>query len=145
MSTNPVPDGYHTLTPYYTVDDPAALIAFLANAFGAVEVHRTALPDGSVMHAALRIGNSMVMLGGASEEWKARTNFMHMYVPDIDAVYAQAIAAGATSVREPNDEFYGDRSAGVTDPAGNLWWIATHIEDVSEDEIARRMAEAKKG
>jgi hypothetical protein len=88
------------------------------------------IPDGSIAHAQVQIGSSAVMVGGARDEWKALPMFMHLYVPDADAVYAQAIAAGATSMQEPMDEFYGDRTSGVKDPFGNLWWLATHQEDV---------------
>ena len=145
MATKYIPDGFHTVTPYLVVDDPGALIDFLVKAFDAEELERATLPDGRVMHAQVRIGDSPVMMGGSKDDWKAMTNFMHLYVPDTDKLYEQALAAGATSVQAPNDEFYGDRAAGITDPAGNTWWIATHVEDVSDEEAMKRMEAAKNG
>ena len=142
MTVQPVPKGYHTVTPYLIVDDVAELIEFLQRAFDAEETERIPGPDGSVMHAEVRIGDSMVMLGAEREEWKAMPSMIHLYVPDADAVYAQAIAAGATSVQALADQFYGDRSGGVRGPQGNLWWISTHVEDVSPEEMEKRMAAA---
>src|SRR4051794_30563563 len=137
MAVKPIPDGYHSVTPYLTVPDAAGLIDFLRRAFGAQEVHRFTR-DGAVSHAEVRIGDSVVMLGQAGGEWKAMPAALHLYVPDADAVYRRALQAGATSLREPADQFYGDRMAGVRDPAGNYWWIATHVEDVSPEEMRRR-------
>lgn len=143
MAVNPIPDGFHTVTPYFLVEDVAAFLDFLARAFGAEETEKVQLPDGSIAHAQVQIGDSAVMMGGARDEWKATPMFMHLYVPDADAVYAQALAAGATSMQEPMDEFYGDRTSGVKDPFGNLWWLATHQEDVPPEEIEKRMAAAR--
>jgi uncharacterized glyoxalase superfamily protein PhnB len=95
-------------------------------------------PEGDVRHAEIQIGDSRVMLGEASDQWKPMPAMLYVYVEDTDAVYRRAIAAGGQSLREPTTEFYGDRSAGVQDPAGNLWWIATHVEDVSPEELTRR-------
>ena len=95
-------------------------------------------PDGLVMHASLRIGDSMVMLTDAREQWPAQLTGLYLYVPDVDAWYRRAIAAGAESMGEPKDQFYGDRMCGVKDPSGNTWWIATHVEDVSDEELMRR-------
>jgi uncharacterized glyoxalase superfamily protein PhnB len=94
------------------------------------------------MHASVRVGDSPVMLGEATDEWKPMPCGLHLYVEDTDAAYATAIAAGARSLREPADQFYGDRAAGVVDDAGNQWWIATHVEDVSREEMERRMKQA---
>jgi PhnB protein len=138
MATNPIPEGYHTVTPYLIVDDADAVIAFLREAFGAEELMRMNMPDGSVMHAELQIGDSKLMLGGASERWPAHSAVLHLYMEDVDATYLRALAAGAESVMEPADQFYGDRQAGVRDAAGNQWWIATHVEDVPPEEIQRR-------
>jgi len=102
-------------------------------------------PDGSIRHAEARIGDSMVMIGQAGGEWKPKPNTVHVYVPDVDATYKKALAAGATSTREPVTQFYGDRSAGVEDAQGNSWWIATHVEDVSPEEMEKRMAAQAKG
>ncbi len=137
MAVKPIPDGYHSVTPYLTVPDAAGLIEFLRRAFGAQEVHRFTR-DGAVSHAEVRIGDSVVMLGQAGGEWQPMPAALHLYVPDADAVYRRALQAGAASLREPADQFYGDRMAGVRDPAGNYWWIATHVEDVSPEEMRRR-------
>jgi PhnB protein len=145
MSTvNPIPDGYHTVTPYLIVPDGAATIEFLKNAFGAIETFRMPGPDGAVVHAEVRIGDSMVMLGQASAEHKAMPCMIHLYVPDVDVVYDRALKAGAVSVRPLADQFYGDRAGGVQDAAGNIWYIGTHVEDVSPEEMERR-ASAQKG
>jgi PhnB protein len=138
MPVKPIPDGYHTVTPVLTVHGAAKLIEFLQQAFDAKEVYRLAGPDGSVMHAEVKIGDSMLMVGEASDQWKPIQATVALYVEDADAWYKRALRAGAASVREPADQFYGDRSAGVKDLAGNLWWIHTHIEDVPPDEIRKR-------
>lgn len=140
----PIPEGYHTVTPYLLVEDAAGLIPFLELAFGATLLGRHDSPDGRLMHASLQIGDSKVMMGQAAEQWPAMPAMLHLYVEDVDAVYRQAVEAGARSIREPEDQFYGDRSGGVIDPAGNQWWITTHIEDVSDEEIARRHEEQMK-
>jgi PhnB protein len=137
--SKPIPDGYRTVTPYLVVQDASRLIEFLKLAFAANETVRMNGPDGSVAHAEVKIGDSVIMIGQAPAERTLRS-MIHLYVPDADAVYRSALAAGATSTREPANQFYGDRNAAVTDFAGNQWWIATHMEDVSREEMARRMA-----
>lgn len=143
----PIPDGYHTLTPYLTVRGAAQLIDFLKQAFDAKEHSRSARPDGTVMHADLQIGDSHLMVSEATEQWKAKETGLYLYVPDTDATYRRALEAGATSLMEPADQFYGDRNAGVQDAFGNSWWIATHVEDVAPEEMERREKEwmEKKG
>lgn len=140
MVVQKIPDGFHTITPYLVVMDPAALIDFLKAAFDAEEMHRTNRPDGNIMHAQVKIGSSMLMMGGATPEWPAMPAGLYLYVDDADSTYERALAAGATSVMEPMDAFWGDRMGGVKDGSGNFWWIATHIEDVPQDELARRAA-----
>lgn len=140
MSPQPVPDGFHTVTPYLIVDDVPALLDFAQKAFDAEVIEKLTLPDGTVMHAQIRIGDSMLMMGGARPEWPAMPASLYLYVPDCDVLYRRAIEAGATSIEEPSDQFYGDRHAGVRDSNGIVWWVATHIEDVSSEEIARRAA-----
>jgi PhnB protein len=137
-NVKPIPEGYHSVTPYLIVDHAAELIDFVQKAFGAEVLFKMAQPDGSVGHTEVRIGDSMLMISGARGEWKAMPTMIYLYVPDADAVYAKALAAGALSVQPMQDQFYGDRSGGVKDVSGNLWYIATHKEDVSGEEIERR-------
>ena len=139
---NPVPPGYATVTPYLCVADAAKLIEFLKQAFDAQLLFKMDGPGGRIMHAEMTIGDSRIMLA-QPEPGKETHAMLHLYMPDTDASYKRALAAGATSVREPADQFYGDRSAGVRDQFGNQWYIATHVEDVSEEEMQRRMAKMK--
>ena len=138
MAVKPIPDGYHSVTPYLVVQGVAKLIDFLKQAFDAKEIERMAGPDGSVMHGEVRIGDSVVMMGEAWGESKPIAAALYLYVNDTDVTYRRSLQAGATPLREPADQFYGDRSGGVKDPAGNQWWIATRKEDVSPEELARR-------
>ena len=139
MAVKPVPEGYHTAVPYLIVNDADTLLAFLKTAFsGKVkEEHRT--PDGKVMHADVIVGDSHIMMGQASGKYPAMPGSVLLYVPDCDALYNAALKAGAKSIQDMQDQFYGDRSGGVEDPTGNRWWISTHVEDVSPEELARRM------
>jgi PhnB protein len=139
MAIKPVPEGFHTITPYLTVKDANSELDFIKKAFKAKEHHIMRGPDGSIGHADLVIGDSHVMMGQARGEWTAMPGQLYLYVPDCDASYRQALAAGATSVQEPKTQFYGDRQACVKDCCDNLWWIATHVEDVSDEELQRRM------
>jgi PhnB protein len=144
-SVKPIPEGYHTVTPYLLVQGAEKLINFMKNAFDAKETERYSMPDGSIGHAEVRIGDSVIMVADAQgDEYKPMAAGIHLYVEDCDVTYKLAIGAGATSVREPQDQFYGDRSAGVNDQFGNKWWIATHKEDMSKEEIIKRMDEAMK-
>jgi uncharacterized glyoxalase superfamily protein PhnB len=141
MAVKPVPEGYHTATPYLIVPGVAQVIDFLKQAFDAKEIHeRTSRPDGSVMHAEVRIGDSPIMMGEPMGQFQAMPAFVYLYVADTDACYQRALKAGATSLLEPADQFYGDRNAGVRDAAGNVWWIGTHIEDVAPEELKRRVS-----
>jgi uncharacterized glyoxalase superfamily protein PhnB len=140
MAVKPIPDGYHHVTPYLIVRGADALVEFLKQSFGAKEMMRHARPDGAVMHAEVRIGDSVVMLADASDQHPPAPCVLHLYTEDTDAAYQRALKAGGTSLREPATQFYGDRSAGVKDPFGNSWWISTHVEDVSPEEIERRAA-----
>ena len=136
----PVPDGFHTATPYLIVRDPAKLIDFLTRAFHASEEHRSMRADGTIMHAQVRIGDSPIMMGGASPQWPEMPASVYLYLEDVDDAYRRALAAGAESLIEPANQFYGDRMGGVKDPCGNTWWISTHVEDVPPDEMERRLA-----
>jgi PhnB protein len=138
MAVKPIPEGYHSVTPYLVVREVPKLLDFLKRAFDAQEVMRMPAPDGSIMHAEVRIGDSAIMMGEARGEYKPMPGSMYLYVEDADATYKRALQAGATSQMEPADQFYGDRHATVIDPVGNHWSIATHIEDVPPDELARR-------
>ena len=144
MAVNPVPEGFHTVTPYMIVTGAQQLIDFVTSAFGGTLIHASRRPDGAVWHAQMKIGDSMIMLSDASEQFKAMPSAINLYVPDVDATHARAVKAGGRSVMEPATQFYGDRSSGVQDACGNYWWISTHVEDVSEEEITRRGEAAMK-
>ena len=145
MAVKPVPDGYHSITPYLVVQGVPKLIEFLKRAFEAKETERVTQPDGRVRHAEVKIGDSVVMLGEATGEHTPMPTSLYLYVPDADTTYKRALQAGGISLMEPANQFYGDRNAGVKDPVGNHWWIATHVEDVPPEELRRRAAAAMKG
>lgn len=145
MAVKPIPDGYHSITPYLVVHGAAKIIDFAKQAFAATEVTRMPGPDNTIAHAELRIGDSVLMIADASGPVAARPVNLLLYVPDVDETYGRALAAGGKSEREPANQFYGDRSAGVIDPAGNQWWLATHVEDVTPEELQRRAAKATPG
>jgi len=153
MSVKPVPDGYHTATPYLIVKGAADAIEFYKKVFGAIEVMRMAGPGGQIMHAEIKIGDSIIMLGEENPQWGATAPTslggspvgLCLYFADVDARFAAAVASGASVKRPVQDQFYGDRSGTVIDPFGHVWTIATHIEDVAPDEMIRRFeAEMKK-
>jgi PhnB protein len=136
-----IPAGYHTVTPYLTVKGVAGLIEFLKTTFDATEKELMKRADGSIHHAEMQIGDSVIMMGEATGEWKPTGASLHVYVPDTDATYRRALEAGATSLREPVDQFYGDRAGGVQDAWGHGWWLATHIEEMSKEEMEKRAAQ----
>lgn len=139
MTVRPIPEGYQQVVPYLLVDDVDRMVDFLGAAFNATLHERTRGQGGHTTHADVVIGDSHIMMGLARPpEYPAMPCTLYLYVEDTDALYRQALTAGATSVQEPQDMFYGDRNAGVRDPFGNQWWIGTHIEDVPPDEVARR-------
>jgi PhnB protein len=125
-AVNPIPAGFRSITPYLIVEGADRFLEFMKQAFGAEQRLRVPKPDGTVMHAEVRIGDSPVELADANAEYPPRPTAIHLYVSDADAVYRRALAAGATSTQEPVDQPYGDREAGVKDPCGNYWYIATH-------------------
>ncbi len=141
MAVKPIPDGYTTVTPYLTIENPEAVMDFLEKTFDAKETYAMRDDKGQVQHAEMKVGTSMIMLGRARGEHHARPGNYYVYVEDCDALYKKALAAGARSLSEPADQFYGDRHGGVTDSEGNNWWIGTHIEDLSADEVNRRARE----
>jgi PhnB protein len=147
MPVKAIPDGYHTVTPYLIVKGAAKALDFYKKAFGATELMRLPGPDGRIGHAEIKIGDSPVMLADEHPEMgslapqtpgKAGVGLC-LYVEDVDALAARATAAGATVVRPVQDQFYGDRSGTFADPFGHVWTIATHKEDVSSEEMQRRM------
>ena len=154
MSTvKPTPEGYHSVTPYLIIKGAADAIEFYKRAFGATELLRMPHPDGRVGHAEIKIGDSPVMLADEFPEMghKSPTTLggspvsLMIYVDDVDTVFNRAIAEGAKSDRPLETKFYGDRSGSLTDPFGHLWHIATHVEDVSEEEMQKRAAAAHGG
>ena len=152
MSTNakPIPDGFRTVTPYLIVKGAGRALDFYKRAFGAKEICRMTGPDGgSVAHAEIQIGDSIIMLGDESphcgskspETLQGTPVSLYVYVPDVDAAFQRATGAGATVQRPVEDKFYGDRSGSLVDPFGHQWSLATHIEDVPPDEMKKRMEE----
>jgi PhnB protein len=144
------PEGYHTATPYLIIKDAASAIEFYKEAFGATELERIADAEGKIRHAEIMIGDSPLMITDENPEypeWLSPQSrggtpvHIYLYVEDVDRVQSEAIAAGAKELLPVKDQFYGDRSGGVTDPFGHVWYIATHIEDVSGEEIMRRASE----
>ena len=142
MAVKPVPDGYQSVVPYLAVENAGEVLEFMKAAFGGVEQMRLPGPDGTVGHAEVRIGDSVVMVGQPNDPEGFVPGMLHLYVEDVDAAYERAVNAGGTSLLEPTDQFYGDRTASVSDAGGNQWYLATHVEDVSPEEMRRRAAEA---
>lgn len=140
-SVKAVPEGFHTITPFLIVEKASELIEFIEQSFDGETTSMMKTDDGKIMHATVRVGDSQLMITDATEQYKAGSCKLYLYVDDVDASYKDAIHAGGTSLREPTDEFYGDRSSGVKDAWGNEWWIATHTEDVSEKEMKKRQKE----
>lgn len=148
----PVPEGYHTVTPYLIIRDAARAIEFYKKAFDAKEMVRMPAPGGKIGHAEIKIGDSYIMLADESPEMGhngpqsigGSPVSIVLYLEDVDAVVGRAVAAGAKLVRPVEDQFYGDRSGGVEDPFGHSWHISTHIEDVSPEEMKKRMDALKK-
>lgn len=142
----PIPEGYHSITPYLVVKGAAKAIDYYKKAFGAKEIMRMAAPDGTVGHAELKIGDSILMMGEEVAQMGYRAPQgstpvgLMIYVEDVDRVFKQAIAAGGRVDKDVKDQFYGDRSGTLYDPFGHMWTVATHVEDVSEEEMKRRMA-----
>ncbi len=150
MPVKPIPEGYHSVTPYLIVDDATRAIEFYKRAFGAVEKFRFSAPGGKIGHAEITIGDSTIMLADEYPSMGARSAktmggspmFLMIYLEDVDKMVAQAVAAGGTLKRPVANQFYGDRTGSVEDPFGYQWYLATHVEDVPPDELERRSAKA---
>lgn len=148
-AVNPIPAGYHTVTPYLYIRGAAEAIEFYEKAFGASELLRLATPDGKIGHAEIQIGDSHVMLADEIPQMNVKSphtlegasSGYLIYVEDVDEQFARVVAAGGIEVRPVQDQFYGDRSGTLADPFGHVWTIATHVEDVPQDEVNRRYAE----
>lgn len=147
MSVKPVPEGYHTVTPYLMVKGAARAIEFYKQAFGASEIMRFPGPNNTIVHAEIKVGDSVIMLSdGPGSEFRDPQSLggspvgLMIYVPEVDKTFKQAVSLGAKQTREVVDQFYGDRSGTLTDPFGHVWTVATHVEDVSPEEMERRMA-----
>ncbi len=149
-AVKPIPEGYHTATPYLIIKGAAAALEFYKNAFGATELLRMPKPDGRIGHAEIKIGDSIIMLADEFPEIGARSPESYggspvtimLYVEDVDAVFNRAVAAGAKVERPVANQFYGDRTGGIIDPFGHKWYLATHVEDLSPEEMQRRAAAA---
>ncbi len=152
MPVSPIPEGYHSVTPYLVMKNAAAAIDFYKKAFGAVELFRMPAPGGKIGHAEIKIGDSPVMLADeypdmgfqGPESLGGTPVSLMIYVEDVDKIYPQAIAAGGKELRPLQDQFYGDRSGTLADPFGHVWTISTHVEDVPAKELAKRAEAAMK-
>ena len=138
MKPNPIPAGYRSITPYLKLPNAGRLVEFLKRAFDGVEIGRLMKPDGTVLHAEVRIGDSLVMVHEQPSHLKPKPSTLYLYVGDVDATYEQAMEAGSRSVMEPTDMYYGDRTACVTDVSENDWWIATRLENTTLEEMQKR-------
>ncbi len=150
---NPIPEGYHSVTPYLSIKGAAKAIDYYKQVFGATELFRMAAPDGKIGHAEIKIGNSPIMLADEFPEMEfvspqtlgGSPIGLMIYVDDVDTMFNQAISAGATEVKPLQDQFYGDRSGTLKDPFGHVWTVATHVEDVAPEELQKRAAAAHGG
>jgi PhnB protein len=138
MATKSIPEGYRSITPSFCIEGAQEFIDFIKQVFNAQDRFKMDGPGGKIMHAELSIGDSALMVADAQPQWPAKSNSLYVYVDDVDAAYARALKAGATSVRAPETAFYGDRTSAIKDPFGNSWAIATHVEDVPPDELKKR-------
>ena len=139
MPVKPIPDGYHSVTPVIMVEGATRLTDFLKKVFDAKVLMSFPGPNNTIAHSEVLIGDSRLMIADANPMFPAQAGSFYIYVPDTDATYKRALAAGARNEREPKDQFYGDRNASVIDEFGNRWSVGTHVEDVSEEELERRM------
>ena len=143
-SVRTIPEGFHTVTPYLVANDAPRLIEFMVNAFDGKVTFITKDDNGRVVHATVKIGDSIIMVSDTMEDMRPEPAMLFLYVDDVDSIYRQAIDADGSSIQKPRDEFYGDRAGAVKDEWGNKWWIATHIEDVDPKELEKRSKESQK-
>jgi len=149
MTVKSIPDGYHSITPYLSIKGAAEAIEFYKRAFRATELFRLAMPNGTIGHAEIKIGNSPIMLSDGCEEAPCRdpqslggsSIGLHVYIEDVDTLFAHAVAEGAKVIKPVHDQFYGDRTGTLEDPFGHVWSLATHKEDLTPEEINRRAEE----
>lgn len=152
-NVKPIPEGYHSVTPYLSIKGAAAAIDFYKQVFGATELFRMGGPDGKIGHAEIKIGNSPIMLADEFPEMEfvspktlgGTPVGLMIYVDDVDTMYKQAISAGAKEIKPLQNQFYGDRSGTLRDPFGHVWTVATHVEDVPPEELEQRAAAAHGG
>lgn len=151
MAVKPIPQGYHAVTPYLIIKGASRAIDFYKKVFGATEIMRFPGPNGTIGHAELKIGDSVIMLADEPQQGISRAPDAYggspvslmIYVPDVDKTFKEAISSGSKEVRAVQDQFYGDRSGNLVDPFGHVWTVATHKEDVTQEEMQRRMASMK--
>ena len=144
MAVNPIPDNYPRVIPYLIIKDVVKMQQFLKDVFDAIIIETMALADGTVNHGEVRIGDSVIMMGKASDDYPPKPSMIYIYVEDVDAIFKKAISLGAKSIMEPADMFYGDRNGGFEDEQGISWWVASHIKDVSKEEMQKLNAERAK-
>lgn len=146
MAVKFIPDGYHSITPYLSIKGAAKALEFYKQAFGATELLRMAMPDGGIGHAEIKIGDSVIMLADpcdqsgfySPQKLGGSSVALHVYVENVDSQFAQAISAGAKAIKPVEDQFYGDRTGSLEDPFGHVWFLATHKEDLTPEEIGQR-------
>lgn len=141
QKVNHIPEGYHSITPFIATDKPKELIEFIKSAFNGEIAYMMKSDDGVIRHSTVKIGNSLIMISNGTDLYEPMPMMLHLFVKDVDKTYERALEFGAKSLQEPHDEFYGDRRSGVIDKWNNKWWIATHIEDLSEEEMKEREKE----
>jgi PhnB protein len=144
MAVKAIPEGYNNVIPFFVCTNTQSVIDFAEKTFGAKVDDISKGEDGTIYHATLHIRDSAIMMSEGSEKWPAMPAMVYIYVENVDETYKKGLAAGGESLREPTDEFYGDRSCGLKDSSGNQWWIASHVEDVSREEMEKRQKEMKK-
>ena len=140
MTVPYIPEGYNAVSPYLMVTDIEAQLSFLKEVFDGEIIERLPNPDGNLTHGEIKIADSVIMMGLARPEYPSSPSMTHIYVADVDAIFQKALDAGGEAIMPPTNQYYGNREAGIKDPQGNQWWMATQIETVSQEEMIRRAA-----